>query len=100
MKKHHHDKDIVRIANFMNGFLGFEMLVEIPCPNHLQCNYDDLDTDGKRQSYEYTLNEVFRITAMEVFCVFGRESNVVELGLIKRRIVNYFKESGIELENG
>ena len=99
MKKHHHDKDIVRIANFMNGFLGFEMLEEIPCPDHIQCAYDDLDADGKRQSYEYTLNELFRMATMESVCVLGREPNVVELGLIKRRIVNYFKESGIELEN-
>jgi hypothetical protein len=36
---------------------------------------------------------------MESIWVLGREPNVVELGLIKRRIVNYFKESGIELEN-
>jgi len=33
MKKHPQDKDIVRIANFMNGFLGFEMLEEIPVPS-------------------------------------------------------------------
>jgi len=67
MKKHHHDKDIIRIANFMNGFLGFEMLEEIPCigaflywlqhsqilqlnlrfrrrgPDHLQSDYEDLE---------------------------------------------------------
>ena len=99
MKKHPQDKDIVRIANFMNGFLGFEMLEDIPCPDHLQCEYEDLDVEGKNQWYEYTLNEVFRIAAMEAICVLGREPNVVELGLIKRRIENYFKESGIELEN-
>ena|SRR5665213_1304478 len=90
--------DIERIAHFMNGFIGFEMLEDIPCPDHLQTAYEDLDAEGKKQWYEYTLNEVFRIAAMEAVCVLGREPNVVELGLIKRRIMNYFTESGIELE--
>jgi hypothetical protein len=36
----------------MNGFLGYEMLEEIPCPNHLQSDYDELDVEGKKQWYE------------------------------------------------
>jgi hypothetical protein len=38
--------DVERVAHFMNGFIGFEMLEDIPCPDHLQCDYEDLDADG------------------------------------------------------
>ena len=83
----------------MNGYLGFEMLYDIPCPEKFyKREYDDLNQDEKREWYEYTLNELFHRAARDSFSVLGREPNVVELGLIKRRIVNYFKQAGIEYD--
>lgn len=88
-----------RVAAFMNGFLGKEIFMDISCPAHLQDkDYEDLDEDGKREWYEFTLNEIFRMAAMQVVCVLGRSPSAVELALIKRRIVNFFKQAGIEYE--
>jgi hypothetical protein len=86
------------LAAFMTGYLTVEVMVDLPTPENLQCDYDDLDDDGKREWYEYTLNELFRMAARDSFSVLGRGPNLVELGLIKRRIVNFFKQAGIEYE--
>ncbi len=91
-------RDLVRLAAFLNGFLTIETLEDLPCPENLKCDYEDLNKDGKREWYEYTLNALFLMAARESFCVLGREPKIVELGLIKRRIVNFFKKAGIELE--
>ncbi len=88
--------DIERVARFMNGYLSLEILEEIPCPESLQRDYDDLDGDGKRQWVEYTFCELFRMASLEVYGVLGRGPNPLELNLMKRRIVNYFKNIGIE----
>jgi len=90
--------DIERIAHFMTAYLGVEMLEDIPCPEHLQKDYDDLDKDGKREWFEYTFHEVFKDAAFNVFGLLGRQLSVVELNLIKRRIVDFFKKAGIEYE--
>ena len=90
--------DLQRLARFMDNFLSIETLDDIPCPEHLKCDYDDLDEDNKKEWYEFTFHELFRIAAMESFGFLRREPNVVELGLIKRRIVNFFKTLGIEYE--
>lgn len=88
--------DIERVARFMNGYLSVETLEEIPCLENLQCDFDDLDRDGKREWVEYTFNELFRMACLEVYGVLGRGPKLLELNLIKRRIVDYFKNIGIE----
>ena len=88
--------DIERIARFMDGFIGFEMLDDIPCPDDLQCDYDDLDENGKKRWYEYTFSAVLRDATMQAVGMLGRSLRKVEITLIQRRIENYFMESGIE----
>lgn len=97
-EKNHPKKpsDIERIAQFMTAYLCVEVLDTIPCPDHLQCDYDDLDEAGKNEWFEYTANAVFSEAAQEIVNRLGRQLSVVELNLIKRRIVDYFKTAGIE----
>lgn len=91
--------NLERVAAFMNGFLGVEMLDDIQYPDTLRvCDYDDLDEDEQKEWYEYTLNAVFRDATFQAIGALRRELSTVELNLIKRRIVNYFKQSGIEFE--
>ena len=92
--------DIVRIAHFMNGFLGVEMLYDIPCPDKfLKRKYDDLDEDEQKEWFEYTFAATFRDATFHVVGFLRRELKAVEINLIKRRIMNYFKQSGIEYGN-
>ena len=89
-----------RVAAFMNGFLGVEMLDDIQYPDSLRvCVYDDLDEEEQNEWYEYTLNAVFKDAAFQAIGAFGRELSTVELNLIKRRIVNFFIQTGIELNS-
>lgn len=92
--------DLERLARFLDGFLSYETLDDIPCPENLKKDYDDLDEDEKKEWYEFTFHELFRIVAMESFSLLTREPTLVELGLIKRRIVNFFKSFGIEYGGG
>lgn len=87
---------IERVAKFMDGFIGFEMLEDIPCPNDLQCDYDDLDAEGKQRWYEYTYSEVLRDASMQASGMLGRGLSNPEISLIQRRVSNYFIENGIE----
>ena len=88
--------DIERIAAFMTGYLGVETLESIPCPEHLQCDYDDLDDEGKNEWFEYTANVVFKEAAFLIVGMLGRPLRTVELNLVKRRIVDFLKKAGIE----
>lgn len=91
--------DLVRIADFMTGFLGVEMLQDIPCPENLQMNYDDMDDEQKKKWYEYTLNAVFKEAALQAAGLLGRQLKVVELNLIKRRIADFFIRNGMGSDN-
>ena len=89
--------NIEMVAGFMNCFLGVEMLDDIQYPDTLRvCDYDDLDEDEQKEWYEYTLNAVFRDATFQAIGNLGRELSIVELNLIKRRIVDYFDRAGIE----
>src|SRR5579883_3318021 len=90
--------DMERVAKFMNGDLSLETLEELPCPENIDKDYDDMNAKEKREWVEYTFNELFRMASLEVFSVLGRGANALELNLMKRRIVNYFKNIGIEYE--
>jgi len=91
-------KDIERIADFMNGFLSIEMFEEIQYPENMRRPYDDMDDDLKQLWYEYTFHEIFRDAGMSVSGFVGRQLSRVELNLIKRRIINFFKQIRIEHE--
>ncbi|SRR5258708_37192495 len=92
-------KDLERIAKFMNGFLNLEMFDEIRYPEDQHCPYDDMSDEKKQQWYEYTFHEMFKDAAMQIAGLLGRQLSIVELNLIKRRIVDFFKRIGIDHEN-
>ncbi len=88
--------DIERIAAFMTRFLEVGILGTFPYPEDLQKIYQDLDNPGKNEWYEHTFSAVFRDACQSVIGLLGRVLKPVEINLIKRRIVNYFKQAGIE----
>ncbi len=87
--------DVVRIATFMNDFLNVEMIETIPYPNNIRGQYDDLDDEEKNQWLEYTFDVVFLNAHRKATGLLGRVLSFVESNLIKRRIINFFKQSGI-----
>ena len=89
-------QDIQRIAQFMNGFLSLENLENLPCPEPLQKDYHDLDMAGKEEWFVHHFHLLFRDAAIEVAGLLGRQLNTVELNLIRRRVINFFKDQGIE----
>ena len=89
-------QDIQRIALFMNGFLSVENLDSLPCPVPLRCDYQDLDGKGKEEWFVHHFHALFRDAAIEVAGLLGRQLSLVELNLIRRRIINFFKKLGIE----
>lgn len=94
---HHKKSDLERIAHFMNGFLGVEMLYDIPCLKKFENKkYDDLDKDEQNEWFEYTFAAVFRDASQGTAGHLGRPLKVVELNLIKRRLINFFFKTNIE----
>ena len=90
--------DIERIAHFMNGFLGPELLMDYPWPKRLHKPYQDLTPAEQTEWFELAFNMVFRDARLEVASLLGRELKEVEINLIKRRILDYFQELRIEYE--
>ncbi len=90
--------DIERIAHFMNGFLGPELLMDYPWPKRLHKPYQDFTLAEQTEWFEIAFNMIFRDAKMEVGGLLGRELKVVEINLIKRRILDYFQELRIEYE--
>jgi hypothetical protein len=88
----------LRVANFMNGFLGPELLMDYPWPKRLHKPYQDLTPAEQTEWFELAFNMVFRDAKLEIVGLLGRELKVVELNLIKRRILDYFQELRIEYE--
>jgi hypothetical protein len=74
----------------MNGYLDFEMLEDIPCPDHLQKDYEDLDTAGQVEWFNFTFQAVLQDATMVVSGFLGRDLTRVEISLIQRRIVDFF----------
>ena len=92
-----HRKPVERLARFLDGFLAIEFLETIPCPTHLQKDYDDMNDEERKEWSEFTFHEVFLDTSREAMGFLGRQLSLVELNLIKRRIINFFAKAGIEL---
>jgi len=90
--------DIERVALFMTGYLGVEMLYDIPCPEKFTADFEDMTPDQQMEWFEYTFLEIFKDAANQVVGLLGRELKVVELNLIRRRIINYLNASGFEYE--
>jgi hypothetical protein len=93
------ENDLVRIANFMNGFLNIEMFEEIEYPVGFQRPFDSMSPKAKMIWYEYTYHEIFRDASMCVTGFVGRSLSRVELNLIQRRVLNFFKQMRIEQKN-
>ena len=74
------------------------MLFDIPCPENLSMDYVDMTPEQKKEWFEYTYFQVFKDAAYQVVEMLGRELTVIELNLIRRRILNYLKENGFEYE--
>ena len=91
-------KDVERIAEFMNGFLSIEMFEEIHYPEGLQRPYDSMSAENKKLWYEYTYHEIFKDASMCAAGFVGRSLGRVELNLIQRRVINFFKQIRIEHE--
>ncbi len=94
----HTPNDFQRIAFFMNGILSDETLDNLPCPEHLQCDFNDLDSKGKGELYVNAFHTLFRDAAIEVAGLLQRKLEPMELNLIRRRIINNFKKFGIEYD--
>jgi hypothetical protein len=85
--------DLEKISVLMNQFLILEMLEDIPCPEHLQKSYDDLDKTEKKEWFEYTSQEVFKEAVFLTTGCLGRNLEIVEFNLIKRRIINFLNQN-------
>lgn len=88
--------DMVRIAKFLNGFLHRDLLLDIDFPKKFQKDYAELSAGDKNEFFEVVFHDLFGDAAMQAAGFVGRELKVVELNLIKRRIVNFLKQSGFE----
>ncbi|HEY5038862.1 MAG TPA: hypothetical protein VIJ93_07310 [bacterium] len=88
--------DLENIAAFLNYFLVVETLEDMNIPDHLALDYDDMNVKQKKEWYEFSFNAMFIRASQEILVMLRRQLNVVELNLIKRRIVDFFKQAGIE----
>jgi hypothetical protein len=90
--------DLQRLARFMDGFLSYEIFKDIPYPENIALEYEDMNLAQKKEFFEFAFHELFRMAADESICVLKRNPTIPELGLIKRRIVNYLKSLGMEFD--
>ena len=88
--------DLERIAHFLNGYLGPELLKDIDYPKHLEKDYGDMTLEEQYELFEFTFNDLFRDSAMFIVDHMHRALSIVELNLIKRRILNYLKDKGMK----
>ena len=91
--------DLENIAAFLNYFLVVETLEEMPIPEHLNRDYDDLDERGKKAWRDHTFKAVFEKAHQGCIEMLRRHLKEVERNLIKRRIIDFFKQAGIEYDN-
>jgi hypothetical protein len=90
-KKH----DLLRIAEFLNGYLGQELLMGFDTPKHLHKDYDDMTTEERDELFEFAFNRIFTDSAIEVSDHLKRQLSVVELNLIRRRVLDFLKSLGM-----
>lgn len=50
---------IERIAHFLNGFLGKELLCDIDIPKHLHKKYENMTTEEMDELFEFAFQEIF-----------------------------------------
>jgi hypothetical protein len=95
---HDNRHPVQRLADFLNGYLSWELLEDIPTPEKFHKDYEDMTPDDQRDFTEFALNAVFAEATRDVAEFLGRNPTIVEINLIKRRVVNFFKRGGIEYE--
>jgi len=88
-----------RISVFLNSYLGKETLMDIPYPNSLEGPYEELSEEAQEKFVSFTFHFVFGEAAQSISGFLGRALKVSELGLIKRRVVLFLKESGFVLKD-
>ena len=84
---------------FLNYYLTRETLEEIQTPNHLAKDYDDMTGEERKEFYEYCFHKLLGMAGLEICKMLGRRLRIVELNLVKRRILDFFKQAGIEKED-
>jgi hypothetical protein len=90
--------DLKRIAHFMNGYLGSELLMDISFPENLQGDYRDFSVSVKKEWHEFTFQQIFKESAYQIVGFLKRQLRPIELNLIKRRIAVYLTDLGVEYE--
>ena len=96
--KGHKKSDLERIAHFMNGYLGRELLMDISYSEILQGDYRDLSDELKKEWFAFTAHELFKESTFQIVGILARQLKPVESNLIKRRIADYLISIGIEFE--
>ncbi len=85
-----------RIAHFLNGYLGNDLLDAIVIPINLAKNYKEMTTEEQDELFEFVFHDIFKESAMYIADEMKRELRVVELNLIKRRVMDFLKQSGMK----
>jgi hypothetical protein len=87
--------DLLKIAEFMNGYLGKELLMGFDTPKHLHKEYDDMTSEERDELFEFAFSRIFTDSAMEVSDHIKRKLSLVELNLIRRRVLVFLKSLGM-----
>lgn len=88
----------LRLAQFLNGYLSWELLEDIPTPKKFHKDFEDMTKEVQQDFIEFALNAVFSEATRDVTEFLGRTPTIIEINLIKRRVVNFFKRGRIEYE--
>jgi len=89
------------VALFLNHYLVREFLEKIKIPSQFQDKgYFEMDDQEKRDLFEFVFHAVFSKSGMEIADKLKRELSLTELGLIRRRVVNFLKQNGLEYDKG
>lgn len=91
--------DLLRIAQFLNGYLGKELLMGFDTPKHLHKEYDDMTPEERDELFEFSFHVIFRDSANEIADHLKRQLSIVELNLIKRRVLDFLKSLGMNYKN-
>jgi hypothetical protein len=90
------EKNIEPLAEFMNGYLSAETLIDVRYPENLIGDYKDFSDQKKKDWFEFTYHQLLRDVAIAFADYSGRSLSKIEVGLIKRRLMNYLKQLGYD----
>jgi len=90
----------IAIAHFLDSFLRPEILNTVRVPSPLKGDYFELSPALQEEWFEFAFYELFRGVTMGFSDYYQITLTVTELGLIKRRIVNFLKGLGYKHPKG